>query len=103
MGAAGLLAGLGTGIYVALLHPAHERRSAWFCPLAAAGLTLAVMLLGYARWGVWPLGEKSVMLVDMHHQYAPLLNELRYRLLHGEFSTYSFHIGLGTNYLPAFA
>lgn len=103
VGAAGLLAGLGTGIYVALLHPAHERRSAWFCPLAAAGLTLAVMLLGYARLGVWPLGEKSVMLVDMHHQYAPLLNELRYRLLHGELSTYSFHIGLGANYLPAFA
>ncbi len=103
VGAAGLLAGLGTGIYAALLRPETERRSAWFCPLAAAGLTLAVMLLAYARLEVWPLGKESVMLVDMHHQYAPLLSEWRYRLLHGDFSTYSFHIGLGANYLPAFA
>ena len=103
VGAAGLPAGLGTGVYVAMLHPEQTQRSVWFCPLAAAGLTLAVMLLSYARLGVWPLGEESVMLVDMHHQYAPLLSELRYRLLHGDFSTYSFHIGLGANYLPAFA
>lgn len=103
MGAAGLLAGLGTGVYVATLLPEREQRSVWFCPLAAAGLAWSVMLLCYARLGVWPLGDESVMLVDMHHQYAPLLSELRYRLLHGDFSTYSFHIGLGTNYLPAFA
>lgn len=75
----------------------------WACPLAAAGLSLFVMCMLYAWIGVWPLGEKSVMLVDMHHQYGPLLSELRYMLLHGENFTYSFHVGLGVNFLPAFA
>lgn len=103
VGSSGLLAGLGVGLYAVWLRPERKPLARWFCPLAAAGLTLAVMLLAYARLEVWPLGGKSVMLVDMHHQYAPLLSELRSRLLQGDFSVYSFHIGLGANYLPAFA
>ncbi|MBE6777848.1 MAG: hypothetical protein E7541_00480 [Ruminococcaceae bacterium] len=75
----------------------------WYCPLVAAGLTLAIALVAYAYLGVWPLGSKTVMVVDMHHQYAPLLSELRQMLLEGDSFTYSFHLGLGANFIPAFA
>lgn len=80
--------------------PTYSRR---FCPLAAGGLTLCVTLLAFSYIGIWPLGEKTTMIVDMHHQYAPLLSELRSMLLSGDNFTYSFHIGLGANFIPAFA
>ncbi len=75
----------------------------WFAPVTAAILSFILISLTYIYLGVWPLGTKSVLLVDMHHQYAPLLNELRYVILHGRGMTYSFRIGLGTGFLPAFA
>ena len=79
------------------------RHGIWFCPLTAAGLGLCLMCLAYTYLGVWPLGEKSVMMVDMHHQYAPLLCELRDMILHGGSFSYSFHVGLGTNFVPLFS
>ena len=45
----------------------------WYCPLVAAGLTLVVALLAYANLGIWPLGEKTVMVVDMHLQIQMFL------------------------------
>ena len=103
LGGALLLAGLGTGTIAALKSGREQYPGVWACPLIAAGLSLVLMTLAYAYLGVWPLGEKSIMLVDMHHQYAPLLSELRDRLLEGNISSYSFHIGLGANFFPAFA
>lgn len=103
LGSSCLLAGLCVGGFALFVQEKRAHRPLWFCPLAAAGLSLCLMLLSYAQLGVWPLGEKSVMLVDMHHQYAPLLSELRDRLLSGTFGSYSFHIGLGANFIPAFA
>ena len=53
--------------------------------------------------GVWPLGERSVMTVDMHHQYAPMLDKLREMILTGGNPFYSFEIGMGTSFFPLFA
>ena len=85
--------------------PNDEARpcSVWRIPLAAAGLSLALMSLAYVHLGVWPVGDKSILMVDMHHQYAPLMSELRYMLREGSSFTYSFHIGLGANFIPCFA
>ncbi len=80
-----------------------KRPKAWVCPLLAGMMALLLMMVSYAYLGVWPLGEWSVLLVDMHHQYAPLLSELRNMLLHGGSLNYSDHMGLGANVLPAFA
>ncbi len=104
IGGAVLIAGLFTR-WLYLFRSAGEPhpRSVWYCPLTAAGLTLCVALLAYAYLGIWPLGDKTVMVVDMHHQYAPLLSELRSMLLEGGSFTYSFHLGLGSNFIAAFA
>ncbi len=107
LGGALLLAGLGTatvaGWQVGLRGTEPRRLGVWTCPLMAAGISLCLFILGYAYLGVWPLGENSVMLVDMHHQYAPLLSELRHMLLEGLEFPFTFHIGLGANFFPAFA
>lgn len=78
-------------------------RPPWLCPVFAAALALGLMTLSYTYLGVWPLGQKSVMMVDMHHQYGPLFSELRSMLLEGGSLSYSSHMGLGANFMPAFA
>lgn len=103
LGGAALLAGLTTLWFAATLQPPQKERPVWHIPLAAGVLALCLMMLGYAYLGVWPLGKRALLTVDMHHQYAPLLSELRTRLLSGDFSGWSFHVGLGANFLPAFA
>ncbi len=79
--------------------PAHK---VWYYPVMAGLLSLFVMCVAYSFVGMWPLGEKSAMMVDMHHQYAPLLAELRYDILHGASPLYTFEVGLGANYLSLF-
>ncbi len=103
LGGALLLAGIGTGVFAGLKGDDERPWGPWTAPLLAAGLSFYLFTMTYAYLGVWPLGEKAVMLVDMHHQYAPLLSELRDMLLHGGSFSYSFHIGLGANFIPAFA
>ncbi len=78
------------------------QHSAWYYPLLSGLLSLGVMCVAYSFLGMWPLGEKSAMMVDMHHQYAPLLAELRYDLLHGGSPLYTLEVGLGANYLSLF-
>ncbi len=104
VGGAVLVAGLGA-LCAKVCMPNEESRPRewWACPLAAAGLSLAVMALAYVYLGVWPVGDKSILMVDMHHQYAPLMSELRYMLLEGADFSYSFHVGLGANFIPCFA
>ncbi|MBQ9964752.1 MAG: YfhO family protein [Clostridia bacterium] len=79
--------------------PAH---AVWYYPVMAGLLSLFVMCVAYTFVGMWPFGEKSAMMVDMHHQYAPLLAELRYDILHGADPLYTFEVGLGANYLSLF-
>lgn len=80
----------------------HTERPVWFYPLLSGLLSVAAMCVAYSFVGMWPFGEKSAMMVDMHHQYAPLLAELRYDLLHGDSPLYTFEVGLGANYLSLF-
>ncbi len=104
VGGSALVAALGVLCVRACLPSENSRpREWWACPLAAAGLGLAVMSLAYVHLGVWPVGGKSILMVDMHHQYAPLLSELRQMFIEGSDFSYSFHIGLGANFIPCFA
>ena len=104
---AGLLAAL-TVTFIAARHPLRDatpiKRTKWFCPLMAGALAVGIFCLGYIFLGVYPVGNKSILMVDLHHQYAPLLSELRYMLTEGKLDlSYNFHIGMGSSFLPAFA
>lgn len=80
----------------------YPERPVWFYPVLSGLLSVAAMCVAYSFLGMWPFGEKSAMMVDMHHQYAPLLAELRYDILHGASPLYTFEVGLGANYLSLF-
>ena len=104
---AGLLSALAVTV-IAAWHPLRDatpiKRTKWFCPLMAGALAVGIFCLGYIFLGVYPVGTKSILMVDLHHQYAPLLSELRYMLVEGKLDlSYNFHIGMGSSFLPAFA
>ncbi len=105
IGLSGLLSALITVWLAQVMRSPLEKpkeRGPWFYPMLSGGLALCAMSLAYIFLGVWPIGDKSVMIVDMHHQYAPLLAELRDMLLHGGSPLYSFEVGLGASFLPLF-
>ncbi|HIW74801.1 MAG TPA: YfhO family protein [Firmicutes bacterium] len=104
LGFGGLLAGLIVLLFSVYLEEGAPRaRGRWFYPAMAGLLGFACMGLSYMYLGVWPVGDRSVMVVDMHHQYAPLLAQLRDMILHGGSALYSFDVGLGGSFLPLFA
>lgn len=104
------LSALIAGLLVAVLYTAAPRerfrepqKSAVYYPLLAGVLGFIAMLLAYIFMGVWPFGIESVMVVDMHHQYAPLLAQLREMILNGGSPLYTFETGIGANFISLFA
>ncbi len=52
---------------------------------------------------VHPFGTKMILTVDLYHQYAPFVAELRDKLLHGDSLFYSWNVSLGSNFWAVFA
>lgn len=99
-----------SGLLIAVLYtclPSQRFRApqadAAYYPLISGILGLLAMSLGYIWLGVWPFGRESLMIVDMHHQYAPLLSQLRDMVLHGGSPLYTFETGIGANFISLFA
>lgn len=67
-----------------------------------AAFLLPVFLLGavFASQRVFPFGKTSLLTCDLYHQYAPILTELRNKIISGESLFYTWNMGLGTNFWP---
>ena len=53
-------------------------------------------------WGVnkiYPFGKHSLIIVDGVHQYIPFFSEYYEKIRNGESLLYSFHVGMGNNFL----
>lgn len=61
--------------------------------------TAATMLIIYACNRVVPFGDKTVLRMDLYHQYGPLFAELYERVMKGASLTYSWISGLGSCFL----
>lgn len=106
LGFSALLSGLLCYVLYALLPRQRFRavqHGAAFYPLLAGALGLLCMALSYVWLGVWPFGNESVMIVDLHHQYGPMLSELREMLRGGGDVLYTFKTGIGANFISLFA
>lgn len=68
----------------------------FFVPFVFACVIFAVL-------NVYPFGTKTMLTVDLYHQYMPFVYELRARILGGRSLFYSWNTGLGTEYYAAFA
>ena len=73
-------------------------------PLIAAFLIpLLIGIVVCIDHSVYPFGDRSILKVDMYHQYAPFFSEFREKLQNGESLLYSFDIGLGADFISLYA
>ena len=66
-------------------------------------LPIFILLCLYIIKGVHPFGDRMYLARDMYHQYAPFFSELYNKLTSGGSLTYSWNIGLGTNFIGLYA
>ena len=66
-------------------------------------LSALIVLGAYIVKGIYPFGDGTLLRVDLYHQYAPFLEELHYRLLHGKSLLYSWEGGLGKDFVSQMA
>lgn len=61
-----------------------------------------IMLIIFIARHIYPFGDESFLHSDMYHQYMPFFSELMHKLKNGESLSYSWNIGLGSNFLALF-
>ncbi len=57
----------------------------------------------YMALGVYPFGEESVMIIDMHHQYSSFFSLIREKITSFESLSYSDSVGMGAGLIPLIA
>ena len=67
--------------------------------LLSAGCSAAIMLVIFMCFGLFPLGDTTILRMDLYHQYGPLFAELYDRITSGGSFFYSFNTGLGSSFL----
>ncbi len=72
-----------------------------YCWLACL-CTVAVMILVYYCYDLFPFGDMTILRMDMYHQYGPLFAELYDRVTNLESFIYSWRTGLGSPFLGNF-
>ena len=71
--------------------------------VAAFVLPVLIMILIFIQRGIVPFGDESFLRMDMYHQYAPFFSEFKYKLSHGGSLLYSWHLGLGINFVALYS
>ena len=62
----------------------------------------AIMLVLFIIKGIYPFGDRSFLFSDMYHQYMPFFSELLHKIRGGENLSFSYHVGIGSNFLALF-
>ncbi len=71
--------------------------------IGAFFIPMTVMFLIYAAMEVWPIGNGSVLVLDLNGQYVYFFEELRAKLVGGGSLLYSWGRALGGEFLGIFA
>lgn len=79
-----------------------ENRKKWII-YAYAFLVPAVIMLGiFIARGIYPFGDRSFLFSDMYHQYMPFFSEFMRKIKAGEGISYSYNVGIGSNFLALY-
>ncbi|MBQ1995927.1 MAG: YfhO family protein, partial [Clostridia bacterium] len=62
-------------------------------------VTMGTMLIVFLCNQMVPFGDKTILRMDLYHQYGPLFAELYERIKHGDSLIYSWTSGLGSCFL----
>jgi uncharacterized membrane protein YfhO len=69
-----------------------------YLALAAFAIPAVILLISYMTRGIYPVGNRNVLTIDLYHQYAPFIAELRQKFVSGGSLFYSWAGGLGVNF-----
>ncbi len=64
---------------------------------------MLTVIAAFAILQCYPFGNRTMLTVDLYHQYAPYLVAFRDKILSGDSLLYSWNDGLGNEYYAAFA
>lgn len=65
-------------------------------------LPVVIMLSIFVIKGIYPFGDRSFLFSDMYHQYMPFFSEFLRKIKAGEGLAYSWHVGIGSNFLALY-
>lgn len=74
----------------------------WLTRQLAFLLPVLVMLILFVISRVYPFGGRCFLPADLYHQYMPFFSEMLHKLRAGESLSFSFHAGIGSNFLALF-
>jgi len=74
-----------------------------YLALAAFAIPAIILLISYMTRGIFPVGNRNVLTIDLYHQYAPFIAELREKFVSGGSLFYSWAGGLGVNFWSLYA
>lgn len=70
--------------------------------LGAFLVPFVCMLLSFIAAGIYPFGQRSFLFSDMYHQYMPFFSEFVHKVKAGESLSYSWNVGIGSNFLALY-
>lgn len=65
-------------------------------------LPVIIMLSIFIIKGIFPFGDRSFLFSDMYHQYMPFFSEFLRKIKAGEGLSYSYQVGMGSNFLALY-
>ncbi len=69
---------------------------------AAWGIPTGIMLVLFVVNNIFPFGDRSFLFSDMYHQYMPFFTEFMEKIKAGENLSYSWNVGIGSNFLALY-
>lgn len=81
----------------------REQKRKKICVWLGFLIPALTMLTAYIANGVWPFGDRGVLIIDSLHQYLPFFTDFQQKLVNSESLLYSFGGGLGYNLWATFA
>lgn len=79
-----------------------NKKQAWLIYGGSFGIPVLIVMVILIIKGVYPFGERSFLFSDMYHQYMPFFTEFYEKIKSGEGLGYSFHVGIGSNFLALY-
>lgn len=65
-------------------------------------IPFTLMLAIFIGNGIFPFGDRSFLVSDMYHQYMPFFQEFVNRIKAGDGISYSWNVGMGSNFLALY-
>ncbi len=65
-------------------------------------LPFLIMLTLFVVKGIYPFGDRSFLSGDLYHQYMPFFSELLRKIRGGESLSFSYNVGIGSNFLALY-